>query len=63
MQRRRFMTRALPLAATATLIASAHAQAQTAQPCVPARGADVVDIKKDPEIAFAEHCRTALGAG
>ena len=42
MQRRRFMTRALPLAAAATLLASARAQAQTAQPCVPARGADVV---------------------
>ena len=43
MQRRRFLTNTLPLAAVGTLLATGPALAQTVQqPCVPSRGADVV---------------------
>lgn len=43
MQRRRFFTAALPLAAAGAVLAAGRVAAQTSQqPCIPPRGADVV---------------------
>ena len=42
MQRRKFLSNALPLAAASAMLAAGKASAQNAAPCIPPRGADVV---------------------